>query len=59
MKIGPFTMTTIVLILLKVVGLILWSWWLVFLPMAIGFLFWLALTIMAIMVTVYLDDRSK
>ncbi|WP_260359121.1 hypothetical protein [Leuconostoc falkenbergense] len=41
-------------ILLKVVGFISWSWWLLFLPMAIGFLFWLA-----IMVTVYLDDRSK
>ena len=59
MKIGPFTMTTIVLILLKVVGLLSWSWWLVFLPMAIGFFVWLALTVMAIMVTVYLEDRFK
>lgn len=59
MKIGPFTMMTIVLILLKVVGLISWSWWLVFLPMVIGFFVWLALTVMAIMVTVYFEDRFK
>ncbi|MDI6495483.1 hypothetical protein [Leuconostoc lactis] len=59
MKLGLLSILTILFILLKVVGLISWSWWLVFLPMAIGFLFWLALTVMAIMVTVYLEDRFK
>lgn len=59
MKLGLFSILTILFILLKVVGLISWSWWLVFLPMAIGFFVWLALTIMAIMVTVYLEDKFK
>lgn len=35
--IGFFSLLTIVLVVLKAMGYINWSWWLVFSPMLIGF----------------------
>lgn len=37
MRIGFFGLLTIVFIVLKLTGYIAWSWWIVFSPLAVGF----------------------
>lgn len=43
---------TLVFVVCKIVGLIAWSWWLVFLPAIILFLFYAIVFVMALIVAI-------
>lgn len=47
MKIGFFGLLQIVFIVLKLIGIINWSWWLVFSPLWIAYSLWLLVLLFA------------
>jgi len=46
MKIGFFGLLTVLLIALKLIGIITWSWWLVIIPLFVPFVIWIFLMIL-------------
>ena len=52
MKIGFFGLLQVIFIVLKIIGQIDWSWWLVFVP----FYIWFVLYILAM---IYIDWRDR
>lgn len=54
MNIGLGGLLTVAFVVLKLTGVIAWSWWWVFSPLWIGFLLWLVLVI----ISVIAQDRA-
>lgn len=55
---GLGTILTIIFVVLKLCGVIDWSWWLVFLPVIIGFVLSLIILIVATCVYVHISKKE-
>lgn len=58
MQIGLFGLLFIVLLVLKLVGTITWSWWLVTAPLWSGVIFWVAVLMVSLGVTSFMKRRG-
>lgn len=48
MKIGLFSLLTVIFVIAKIFGYIDWSWWLVFTPTIVGFILFIIIIILAV-----------
>ncbi|ADP69213.1 hypothetical protein [Leuconostoc pseudomesenteroides] len=55
MKLGLFSILTILFILLKVFNVVAWSWLIVFSPLIIGVILWLLLLVLLIFIEATAD----
>ena len=55
MKIGFFSLLTVVFVILKLTGYVAWSWWLVLSPLIGG----VALLVFVFILYIYLQSRGK
>lgn len=50
---GLPTILTVIFVIAKLIGLVEWSWWIVFLPTIIPLILWLIVIIIAVMITIF------
>lgn len=48
MKVGFFSLLTLIFVIAKIFGYIDWSWWLVFTPTIVGFVLFFIIIILAV-----------
>lgn len=56
MKLGFFSLLTILFVIFKVFNIITWSWLLVFSPLIVGVVFWILAVILMVVLKILADD---